>query len=418
MSELKDLAWAVHDSVHPPAFQSLTYRVRRRRRRRVALVIATAAVLALVIGLPISRLENTQVAAQSTYLPGDGVSYSPGSDAAGEELVRGPEAEIGAVAVLDPNRWISAWSVCLPSCRYSAVMKWDGVKVAMPVRSKPYQILRRGDEFILLARPELGTAGDVTWPDSFLVRFTEGGPVRTVLRYARPSKTFSTKREVLTESLTPGALDVVNVEKSTLRRLQPAGSRFPVAPVRDDSGRWWILDDVGGSRIRWTDDGKNWQQTTLDESLSPGFLAVSRNGRTILAGSVLPTPNGPARVGLLKMSTDGGATWHTVPAPPDLRADGPVAFDDGTGLLLSSDGGPQRRQLLRIEDAKLTTLPTDQIWRSSATTAPLSDLRGDEDLLSAALWIMPGPAVSNPSQQRFVIISTDRGRTWSSFVPR
>ncbi|MFF1818419.1 hypothetical protein ACFVWG_14050 [Kribbella sp. NPDC058245] len=418
MSELKELAWAVHDSVHAPAFLSLTYRVRRRRRRRVALVVATAAVLALVIGLPISRLENTQVAAQSSYVPGDGVSYSPGSDAVGESLVADPESELSSVAVIDPNRWMSAWSSCLPSCRYSAVVKWDGVKVAMPVRSTPYQVLRRGDELILLGRPQLGTAEDVTWPDSFLVRFTENGPVRTVLRYARPSKTFSTTKEVLTDSLAPGALDVVNVERSTLRRLQPVGSLYSTSPVRDDSGRWWILDDAGGSRVRWTDDGKNWQQTTLDESIGSGFLAVSRNGRTLLAGSVLPTPDGPARIGVLKMSTNGGTDWRTIPTPPGLRADSPAAFNDGTALLLSGDGGEQRRQLLRIQDNKPTALPANKLWRSSTTTAPLSDLRGDENLLSAVLWAGYNPDLDHPPFPWSVIVSTDQGKTWSSFVPR
>jgi hypothetical protein len=288
----------------------------------------------------------------------------------------------------------------------------------MPARSTPYQILRRGDELILLGRPQLGTAEDVTWPDSFLVRFTENGPVRTVLRYARPSKTFSPTKEVLTESLTPGALDVVNVEKSTLRRLQPIGSHYSTSPARDDSGRWWILDDAGGSRIRWSDDGKNWQQTTLDESFGPGVLAVSRNGRTVLAASALATPDEPGRVGTLKLSTNGGADWRTIPAPPALHADSAVAFNDGTALLLSTDGGPQRRQLLGIKNDQLTTLPADKIWTTSMSTGPLSDLQGDENLLSAALWNQPDPALDHPPPERLVILSTDQGKTWSSFVPR
>ncbi|MFI5729630.1 WD40/YVTN/BNR-like repeat-containing protein [Kribbella sp. NPDC051587] len=415
MSELKELAWAVHDSVHAPAFPSLTYRVRRRRRRRVALMVATAAVLALVIGLPISRLENTQVAAQSSYVPGDGVSYSPGSDAVGESLVADPESELSSVAVIDPDRWMSAWSRCLPSCSYSAVVKWDGVKVAMPARSMPYQILRRGDELILLAPPDRGTSDDASWSDSFLVRLTPNGPVRTALRYARPSRTFAPKSEVLVPSLTPGNIDAVNVEKSTLRRVQPPGIQFPVSPVRDDAGRWWMLDTTDGSRILRTEDGKNWQPTTLDESSGPAFLAVSRDGRTILAGARL---SGFQRVTALKMSTNGGADWHPIPVSQKLSADWPVAFNDGTALLIQTGGARENQYLLRVHDGQIAPVPADKSWTSSTSSAPRSELRGDENLISGIVELWSDPAEAHPRFPWAVLVSTDQGTTWSSFVPR
>ncbi len=418
MSDLKDLTAVVQDAVRAPAFPILTYRARRRRKRRAALVVATAAVLTLAIGIPVSRYEHIPVAAQSTYQPGDGVSYSKGSDPKGQEFL-GRGAELVAAAAIDQNRWMSVWSRCSPACRYGAVVKWDGVKVAMPVRSKPYDVVRRGDELVLVAGPARGTSDDATWSDSFLVRFTERGPVRTALRYQRPSSTFSTINEVLAESGMPNSIDVVNVEKSTLRRLRVPGSRFPTAPVRDDNGRWWILDDIGGTRVLWTDDGKNWQRTMLDSSMGPGLLAASRNGRTILAGSEIPTMSGDGRVGTLKISTDAGVTWRTITTPQTLQASSPVAFDDGTAYLIGYEPGqPEIQHVYRVGDQGLEAVPDDKLWLASVSNAPLFDLRGDESLLSLIVWDQGDPSQDEPRAPWSLTLSTDRGKTWTSFVPR
>ncbi len=371
MSELKDLTWAVQDSVRAPAFLTLTYRARRRRKRRAAVAVLAAAAVMLGVVLPISRIENLPVAAQTTYPSGNGVTFSGGSDAPGEQLVSNPEAGIDSLAVIDRNRWMSVWAVCLPSCKYSAVVKWDGVKVALPVRSRPYEILRRGDELILVGGPALGTEDDRSWADSFLVRCTEAGPVRTPLRYARPSQTFAPKDEVLSRGLTPGTVDVVNVEKSTLRRLRPDGIRFPASPLRDDSGRWWMVDDIGGSRILWTDDGKTWARTELDSSMAAGFLAVSRNGRTIMAGSRQATPSGPGRLGLLKMSTDAGASWRTIALPKTLFTEGSAAFSDGSALLLGHDYEGWNNHFYRVHDGKAATASGRRhLGRTATDVAP------------------------------------------------
>ncbi|QNE20813.1 hypothetical protein F1D05_26495 [Kribbella qitaiheensis] len=237
----------------------------------------------------------------------DGV---PVGEKEAEALIHGKAAEVRSILVATPTRWSSTWADCSSNpCRYAAVVKRDGKSVAGPVRSQ-YAGLRVGDEAIAVSGPtgETLTAEDPSWKQTVLLRLTANGTLRTALSYARPGKTFEPD-EILTDQVGPsGELRVLNVRDSTLRELQPAGLEGARSPVRDGTGRWWVVTgkSESGSRsdIAWTDNGgRTWNNALLDPDNPAAKISVSQNGRTIVASSWLDGATLEA-IGLLRMSTD------------------------------------------------------------------------------------------------------------------
>jgi hypothetical protein len=106
-------------------------------------------------------------------------------------------------------------------------------------------------------------------------------------------------------------------------------------------------------------------------------------------------------VSKMQLSTDRGANWTTVEGvPPSLKTD-PLAFDDGTALIVGGRPG-DRPRLYRVRDgaAKLDRgYPGD-----------LADLEGDAGLMYG---------VEVPKRRTTeVVLSTDTGATWTKFAPR
>lgn len=402
MSDLKDLAWSVQEKVDAVPFEHLERRgVRRRHRRRALVAAAAASVVVLAAVLPWgSQLngEEPPIAPSVAPLP-------QGSDPGGEALVRSATADISMVKIASPTRWAATWSDCKSWCTYAAVLSRDGVKATAPVRSMYYNTLQLGDEVMAVAGPEGEklSADDPTWSKSVLFRLTDDGPKQSVLRYVEPSSTFHSG-EVLINSIAEGRLVVLNPDESTVRPLELPGVEMAWTPTRDSTGRWWIvggqLGNTARSDIYWTDDGgKHWNQSLLDPD-NPGMaLAVSPNGRTIVATSFVEPKE---QIATMKLSTDRGATWTTVTTPPWVRAAGPVVFDDGTVMMIGKTEADPVDVLHRIVDGQV--LPVE------GTRDRLYDLETDGSLLY-------GIANEDPINKR-VATSTDRGKTWQFFEPR
>jgi hypothetical protein len=161
-------------------------------------------------------------------------------------------------------------------------------------------------------------------------------------------------------------------------------------------------DFVSGSRseIAWTDDGCTWNRTLLDPANPGSRIAVSPDGSTIVANSWVDGATAEA-IGTLKMSTDRGARWTSVADRPWARGGGPVAFDDGTAMMLgvSKQG---RTALYRLADGTAT--------QSSAGPPGLEELAGDGKLLYGQ--VLRGAGVTK------VATSVDRGLHWREFEPR
>lgn len=392
MSDLKDLAWSVQEVVDPPAFEQLERRGVRRRHRKQLLVAATvaaamvAAVLFAVLPSGSRPSEDRPVApptAQQPFVWNDAVS----------------------VTMVSPKRWAALWNDCsTPACRYSAVVNRDGKKTIAPVLSVPYVMLRSGDEVLAVAGPQRLTPNDPSWSQTVLLRSTSRGTVKSVLRYAAPTKTID-DGEILTSSIVGDHLVVLNPAESTLRPFEISGVETVWAAAQDGTGRWWVLggvrgEDVGGtpgsasrSDIYWSDDhGKSWQQELLHPDQPGSTIAVSPDGRTIVAVSM-----GTDELGTVRMSTDRGGHWTTVQTPEWNKGVYPVAFDDGTAVALAQPPSDPTAELYTLSDGRARLM--------NGVPDMLFFVDGDEQLIYS-LQIKDGFASR-------AAVSTDRGRTWS-----
>ncbi|WP_329005951.1 hypothetical protein OHA18_21420 [Kribbella sp. NBC_00709] len=315
---------------------------------------------------------------------------------AGTEVVNAERAQVLSMTMVTRNRWAAGWSDCTtsPNCRYAAVLDRDGARATSPEWPVPYATLQDGTEAIAVAPPREGT---LTGDTSMMFRMTYDGPVLTRLRYRMPTSTFATG-EILTDQIVPGRIVVVNPAESSVRMLDTRGTRSPVC---DTSGRCWMLTGVGRTDILWTDDGgKTWRSQSLDSHNQLGRLAVSPDGKTLVTTSVVVGDSGQA-VAKMRISKDRGATWTDVAHPPQSLNTPPLAFDDGTALML---GGRlnDRPRLYRVRDAAADL--------DRGYPGDLADLSGDEHLMYG--FEVPKRRTTE------VVLSTDEGATWTKFAPR
>lgn len=403
MSELKEMSWSVQEAVRPIPFEQLERRGVRRRRRRQALtgvgVAGAVAAVILSVVVPLGGRDSTQPVAPLPDVPRKSTA-APDADA----LIQGKNATLETATVVTAERWASSWADCTGGrCRYAARVERDGQSATTPIRTSKFTTLRVGDEAVAVAGPSGATftAEDPSWRQTVLLRITGQEELRTVLRYAAPTSRF-TSGEILTDRLSPtGQLLVLNLANSTLRRLDVDSQVNPRSPVQDATGRAWVVTGEASGDIAWTDDGgRAWHRTTLDPGNPASTIAVSPNGRTIVATSWMDGATLEA-IGVVRMSTDRGATWTSVRNKPWARGGGPIAFDDGTALMLGISQNSPKPALYRLADG--------QAVRTNAVPDGLDDLSGDQALLF-------GPQLGTPSTT--VVTSTDRGAAWRSFEPR
>ncbi|TDW15327.1 hypothetical protein EV650_6809 [Kribbella kalugense] len=315
---------------------------------------------------------------------------------AGIDVVNAERAQVLSMTMVTRNRWAAGWSDCTtaPNCRYAAVVDRDGARATAPEWPVPYATLQAGDEAIAVAPPREGT---LTGGAALMFRLTYDGPVLTRLRYRLPTSTFQPD-EILTDQIVPGRIVVVNPKEFTVRMLQTRGTRSPVC---DTTGRCWMLTGIGRTDIVWTDDGgKTWRAQALDSHNQLGELAVSPDGSTLLTTSIIVGDSGQA-VAKMRISKDRGATWTVVQHPPATLTAPPLAFDDGTALMLGGPAGARPR-LYRVRD---TSANLDKGYPGD-----LADLSGDDHLIYG--FEVPKRRTTE------VVLSTDQGATWTKFAPR
>ncbi|WP_433166221.1 hypothetical protein [Kribbella sp. CA-247076] len=395
MSELKDLAWAVQETIDPLPFEQLERRGVRRRRRRQALVAAgaaTAVVLAAVV--PWGTRPGTEPPIAPSMPP-----LVNASDPAGEALVRGTNAEVASVTVASPKRWGATWSACDSWCTYAAVLQRGDQKATTPVGTSYWVTVQVGNEVVALGRPgdERPTEDDPASPKTVMFRLTDRGPRSTALRTVTASSTFE-RDEILSDDIMPGRLAVLDPEESTVRPLVVEGLETVGEAVRDSTGRWWVLGGQGGDAPRtdilWTDDGgKTWEQTLLDPDRQGSTLEVSPDGHTLLA-----TTSTADEVMIVRMSTDRGATWHPVQSPTWVKGTPAVPFDDQAALLLGTPRQTPTARLYAIHEFRPILLDD--------TPPRLTDLARSDDL------------IYGPTADKRVATTLDRGSTWRFFEPR
>jgi hypothetical protein len=399
MSELKSLAWTVQEKVETMPFEQLERRGVRRRHRRQALVVtgiaaATAAVLVAVL-LPAGRTDTEP--APVAPLP------TPTMDKPGDTVVGAADAAIDSISMASPVRWAAAWRSCPngAACSYAAVLHVDdGGKSVTSARSQPYTTAQVGSDVIAIAAPssERLTRDDPGWESAGFIRVNADGMTSSALRYAAPTATWKAG-EILTDRIVPGQTVIVNLEDETLRMLEMVDYKSPVV---DSTGRTWFLTGTGRADVAWTDDnGKHWGSDLLDPDNQSGRVAVSPDGRTVVATS-FKTEGKIQVVSTMKMSTDRGAHWTTVQNYASSCDAGPVAFDDGTALVLGARANDSSSRMYRIGDGKATPL-------ASAPTS-ITGLYGE------SRWLY-GPQPGGPGGPR-VATSTDRGTTWRYVVAR
>jgi hypothetical protein len=401
MSELKELSWEIQKSVQPLPFEALERRGVRRRRRRQALagagvvVAVTIAVLAAV--LPFGDLTGTEKPPVATT-PRPVVV-----DQAAEGLLRGADALRDDVTFATATRWAATWrSSYAGRPTYTAVLSRDGVRATAPVQERPYSVLRTGDETIALLGPsgDPFSKDDPSWPRTLMVRLTAQGEIEEPLRWAAPTTKFAANEILTVDATRKNTPLVLNPDEKTLRVLEIPDTTLPTSPVRDSTGRWWLVGMSGAaSYVFWTDDGGGtWSKALVDVRNPAAGVWVSPDGNTVVTQSVAPEDaNGPTP---LRRSTDRGRTWTTVGSTDRLLVRGPVVFDDGRVLLLQPLSGKTFAKLF---------LPDGEV----AGQAPrnLDELIRGDGLLYGV--IRPSPGDSNS-----VFTSTDDGRTWKKFEPR
>ncbi|MEU4196114.1 sialidase family protein [Kribbella sp. NPDC026611] len=312
-------------------------------------------------------------------------------------VLHADRAQVQSFSMVSKDRWAAGWSDCMtgPTCRYAAVVDLDGDKAVAPEWPVPYATLQAGHEAIAIAPPREGTLnGDST----MMFRLTYDGPVLTRMRYLLPTSTYS-PGEILTDRIVPGRIVIVNPAESSVRMLETRGTRSPVC---DSTGRCWLLGGIGRTIMYWSDDrGKSWASTPLDEHNQLGHLTVSPDGRTLITTSVTVGDLGQS-VGSMRMSTDRGTHWTTVQGTPPGLNTPPLAFNDGTGLMLGGRPGDNRPRLYRIKAGVATLDP--------GLPGDLASLSGDASLLYG--FEVPKRRTTQ------VAFSTDQGTTWTHFAPR
>lgn len=315
----------------------------------------------------------------------------------GSAVVNADRAQVQAIAMVTRNRWAAGWADCIsgPTCRYTAVIDRDGSTASAPEWPVPYATLRSGSEAFAVAPPPEGTLdGDAT----VLFRLTYDGPVTSRLRYRLPTRTFE-RGEILTDQIVPGRIVVVNPADWTVRMLDTRGTRSPSC---DRTGRCWMLAGIARTDIIWTDDGgKTWGAEPLDRKNQLGRLAVSPDGRTVVTTSVA-VGSVTETVTTMRISSDRGEHWTTVEQVPSRLDTAPIAFNDGTALMLGGRSGDPKPRLYRITGGTARLEP--------GFPGDLSDLSGDAGLLY-------GPEVPKRRTTE-VALSTDQGKSWTKFSPR
>ncbi|RZU19012.1 hypothetical protein EV645_1216 [Kribbella rubisoli] len=392
MSELKELAWDVQETVQPLPFEALERRGVRRRHRRQALagagVVAAVTIAVLAALLPLGNLTGTEksTTAKQAAIP---------VDQAAENVIHDKKAAMAGVAFAAPKRWGAVWSIVQPGSTWksSAVLSRDGVRATAPVRKNDYTVVRDRDEVLALSMPTSMKGSDPTWAQAVMVRLTDQGRIEKKVRWAPPTTEFG-DGDIL---LAYGTLRALNPETGVLREIKIPGIDNATQPQRDSTGRWWVVAarNSGVGNIYWTDDhGKTWGHSVISPGRVLGGLGVSPDGRTLV---VIPGFK-PARIQHdeqvpLRLSTDRGEHWTTVATRDEPYLQSPVAFDNGTGLALYQG---KNRELLRPGAGKSYTPPTD-----------LGNLTTAGDFVYGMQY--------NGNQ---AITSTNHGKTWKYFQPR
>lgn len=386
MSELKELSWEIQETVEPLPFDLLVRRGVRRRHRRQALtgagVVVAVTVAVLVAVLPFRNVTGTERPPAAIPV-----------DQAAEKLIADKKSGAAGITFATPTRWVSVWSSPQPGYTYAsaAVLFRDGVRATAPVRKNGYVAVRDGADVLAVSMPTSMKGTDPTWAQTVMVRLTDKGRVAKQLRWAAPTTEF-TDREIL---LSYGTLRALDPDTGVLREVKIPGIDNAIEPQRDSTGRWWLVGakNSGIGSIYWTDDlGKTWGHSVLSPGGGLGQLAVSPNGRTLVA---IPAGGFGVRDEQLslRLSTDRGEHWTTVAARDAPYLSSPVAFDNGTGLALYLG---KTRELLRPGAGKPLTPPTDA-----------NGLNAVGDFVYTIQY--------NGNQ---ALTSTDHGKTWKYFTPR
>ncbi|MEV6413349.1 sialidase family protein [Kribbella sp. NPDC051718] len=399
MSELKELSWEVQQATEPLPFEALERRGVRRRRRRQALagagvvVAVTIAVLAAV--LPLGDLTGTEKPPAATT-PRPVVV-----DRAAEDLLRGADALRGEVTFATATRWAATWSSSYAGRpTYTAVLSRDGVRATAPVQERPYSVLRTGDETIALRGPsgDPFSKDDPSWPRTLMVRLTGQGEIKEPLHWAAPTTTFGANEILTVDATRKNEPLILNPDEKTLRVLEIPDATLVTSPVRDSTGRWWLVGVSGAAGyVLWTDDGGGtWSRALVDAHNQAAGVWVSPDGNTVVTQSVKDA-NGPTP---LRQSTDRGRTWTTIGTADRYLVRGPVVFDDGRVLLLEPLSGKTSAKLF---------LPNGEVVGQAPRN--LDELiRGD--------GLLYGVVRPSPTDTNSVFTSTDDGKTWKSFEPR
>ncbi|MDX6279045.1 MAG: hypothetical protein QOH03_116 [Kribbellaceae bacterium] len=400
MSELKELSWEVQESVQPLPFEDLRHRGIRRRRRRRALagvgVAAAVTIAVLAAQLPVGNLLGADEP------PTIGHPKYIGVDRATDAMLR-QKANMTGIRFATPTRWAATWEGDSGKPSYAVTLGRDGVRTTGPLRDTPFLTVRAGDEVLAMTGAPLYNErlqqNDPGWAQAVLVGLTAKGKLEKPLRWAPPTSTFADD-----EILMPGPIQqllVLNTAAGTLRELKmPPQTDYTMPPIRDSSGRWWVIggkNSGGGTYIYGTGNGgRTWDRTVLDPARHRGRLGVSPNGKTLVAYPFSTAADGNAPVGV-KLSTDGGKHWKTVVSRVDAYLSEPVAFDDGTGMLLYQNA--KQRELL-FPGGRASFAPPEQ----------LGELNGADGFVY-------GLFVEDLKVTTQVLISTDRGKTWTTFEP-
>ncbi|GAA2826457.1 WD40/YVTN/BNR-like repeat-containing protein [Kribbella solani] len=391
MSELKELSWEIQETVQPVPFEVLERRGIRRRHRRQALtgagVVVAVAIAVLAAVLPLRNVIGSEK-------PPAGPPASIQVDPTAEKLIGGKKSGAAGIVYATPTRWAAVW--VSPGPKYTslsaAVLVRDGVRATAPVRQNGYGVVRVGDEVLAMSSPTSMKGTDPTWAQSVLVRLTAQGRTEKRMRWAPPTTEFDAG-DVLVASSTLRAL---NPETGVLREVKVPGIDTVYQVDRDNTGRVWLVGgkSSGVGNIYWTDDqGKTWNHSVISPGRISGKLAVSPDGKTLLAVPGWKPSAGPREPVPIRLSTDGGEHWTTVANRDNTYVSALVAFDNGTGLVLYQG---KKRELLRPGAGTPLTPPTD-----------LGDLQSLGEFVYGMQY--------NGDN---VITSTDQGRTWKYFVPQ
>jgi hypothetical protein len=400
MSDLKELAWHVQTTVDDVDFARLVRRGRRRKLRNralagttVGLMIATAA-LSTGTAMPWQD-ELSSPAGQSGM--GSPITLRPGRD-----IAHDPGAELRQFFQLASGRWVALWESCTLShgCQRTVASKQDG-SVAFTTGTVDFPHLGSVSGTVFGYRVSENPAEAPK-----LIVVTSDGPVERDLAVQAATERFDD--ELIVAGFRGNGPAVFDLSHSSARPLtMPSGlEKMKERPVRDSSGRWWVLTADGPSYVAWTDDGgSSWERHLLENGPAyVGGVSVSPNGQTVLVHSFHRDGTG-----VLQLSHDRGRTWSTVDGNPWTAEGSMVAFDDGTALMLGRGPGIREDQPQR-----LYRIGTDgKVAQVSGAPAGLSTLAGTGSQLSGLVT-----EEGARSETLRVAVSKDAGKSWQTFEPR